>query len=108
MKGRSNMKKGLSLILAFVMLLTFCACGKSDTPAVPDAPVSSASGCAQNNHTFGASTIIQEAYGGYDGILERSCVLCHHTETQSYFIFQSNGFHHTILLLLLLSHFSRV
>lgn len=78
------MKKGLSLILAFVMLLTFCACGKSDTPAVPDAPVSSASGCAQNNHTFGASTIIQEAYGGYDGILERSCVLCHHTETQSY------------------------
>ena len=78
------MKKGLSLVLTFVLLLTLCACGNSDTPAAPETSKVPASGCAQNNHTFGSPTIIQEAYGGYDGIWERSCLLCDHTETESY------------------------
>ena len=68
------MKKGLSLVLTFVLLLTLCACGNSDTPAAPETAKVPASGCAQNSHTFGSPTIIQEAYGGYDGIVPQSLV----------------------------------
>lgn len=78
------MKKGLSLILAVVMLMTLCACGKNGTPAATEKPTDPVSGCAQNIHTFGAGTIIQEAYGGYDGILKRSCILCDYSETETY------------------------